>query len=82
MIFAGYTGSKNPVRWTGFSNLIFKKSSTDGPDIFLGSGTFKKRFQNMGCKKHGPYFGPDFFSGSQKDPCFQNSAVGANWMGD
>jgi hypothetical protein len=20
----------------------------------------------------GPYFGPDFFSGSQTDPCFQN----------
>ena len=38
LIFAGYTGSKNPVRnrqkiqfvELDFSNLIFQKSSTDG----------------------------------------------------
>ena len=29
----------------------------------------------------GPYFGPDFFSGSQTDPCFQNKNSGCRLTG-
>jgi hypothetical protein len=29
----------------------------------------------------GPYFGPDFFSGSHTDPCFQNKNSGCRLIG-